>query len=259
MSSPNRSGKQFDTLTDVTCPSATRCFAVGWDGHEALIERWNGLRWSIVQASSPLAASELWGVSCPTTSSCFAVGDASPRRADIQRTLIEHWNGSRWTIMIGTPSPSNFDELNGVACSGPNDCFAVGSVGFISVPTGPASLSRSSQRGLVEHWNGHGAWSVMLGTPSPSDYTNLAGVDCPTAKSCFAVGFWSAPRDAASKTVVERWNGRGAWTIMPTPNPANSSLFDVSCPSTTSCYAVGRAWGLPSTSAGVRTLVERYA
>jgi hypothetical protein len=172
--------------------------------------------------------------------------------------LVEHWNGRRWTVMIGTPSPSNEDALNSVSCPGPKDCFAVGSVAFVSVPTGPRTPVRSTQRSLVEHWNGHGAWSVMLGTPSPSDHTVMAGVSCPNAKRCFAVGFWSAPFSAASQTVVEHWNGRGAWIIMASPDPSASSLFALSCPNATSCTAVGRAWGLPNTSAGQRTLVEQY-
>jgi hypothetical protein len=256
--SPNRVGTQFATLNDVACATTTSCFAVGWDGRTGLIEHWDGIRWSIVTTPSPLATSELWGVSCPTTSSCVAVGDASPRVADIQRTLVEHWNGRRWTVMTGTPSPSNEDALNGVSCPSPDDCFAVGSVAFVSVPTDPPSPLRSTQRSLIEHWNGHGAWSVMLGTPSPSDHTVLASVSCANAKSCFAAGFWSAPLSAASKTVVEHWNGRGAWTIMSSPDPTASSLFALSCPTATSCTAVGRAWGLPNTNAGQRTLVEQY-
>jgi hypothetical protein len=248
MPSPNRQDEQFSALNGVSCPSSTRCFALGSDLRTAFIEQWDGIRWSNVAMPTASANDELGAVSCPTTTSCFAVGDSSPQPGEVQRALVEHWNGSRWTVMTGTPSPSNFDELNGVACPRPNNCFAVGSEQF-------------TQRALVEHWNGHGTWTVMNGTPSPSDHTVLVGVSCPTTKNCFADGIWSSgsnPQTRPQKALVEHWTGHGAWVVMRGPELSNSWLFGLSCPSATSCVAVGKAGGTGAASETQQSLIEQY-
>jgi hypothetical protein len=45
----------------------------------------------------------LWAVSCPTATSCMAVGWYANGRA-----LAEHWNGSKWSVMLGTSSPAGY-------------------------------------------------------------------------------------------------------------------------------------------------------
>ena len=86
----------------------------------------------------------------------------------------------------------------------------------------------------------------MSAAPSPTKWAELTGgvVHEPNELLC------SRPRTALNTVgndLVEHWNGRGAWTIMPSPNPSNASLLGVACPSTTSCFAVGRASGAPNT------------
>jgi hypothetical protein len=54
--------------------------------------------------------------------------------------------------------------------------------------------------------------------------------------------------------LIERWDGT-AWTIVDSPNPsASNSLYSVSCPSPTECWAVG------DTAVGfnIQTLVEKW-
>jgi hypothetical protein len=78
-------------------------------------------------------------------------------------------------------------------------------------------------------------------TPNPtgSILSLLVGVSCPSTTSCFAVGNYDTAFFAANPTLVEHWNG-WSWKIMTSPNPTGGgSLEGVSCPSTTSCFAVG--------------------
>jgi len=149
------------------------------------------------------------------------------------KTLIEHWNGSRWAIM-SSPSPDAFAggwiNLNAVSCPSTTSCVAVGVSG--REPFGPSGHS------LVERWNGS-HWSVMSSrNPPGSMYAMLAGVACPSTTSCFAIG-------DSGKPLVEHWNGRGGWSIMTgIPNPGHFAfLLGVSCPSTTSCFATGFTGG----------------
>jgi hypothetical protein len=85
----------------------------------------------------------------------------------------------------------------------------------------------------------------------------LAGVSCPTATACFAVG--RSGSGGAWRTLIERWNGT-AWSISPSPNVTRAVkgltpniLNGVSCSSATSCFAVGY-----SIYFSLRTVIEHW-
>jgi hypothetical protein len=236
-------------LNAASCVSAADCFAVGYydssDGLPlSLVEHWNGSAWSILSSPNPTGSDgfALHGVSCVSTTSCFAVGDYLGGLGD--KTLVEHWNGSAWSIMTSpNPTGSTDTGLSSVSCANTTSCFAVGSY-----------ITASANKALVEHWNGS-AWSIMSSpNPAGSRYTGLLGVSCPSTTTCFAVGDYSTTAPT-TKSLVEHWNGT-SWTIMTSPNPTGSATYvvGVSCPNTTSCFAVG---SYITTSAG-KTLVEYW-
>jgi hypothetical protein len=69
---------------------------------------------------------------------------------------------------------------------------------------------------------------------------NLAGVSCPTATACVAVGWFVTPQ-GETVPLAEIWNG-SAWTVKYPAIPSDLSignLYAVSCDSATSCMAVG--------------------
>jgi hypothetical protein len=248
--SPNPSGTTNSSLSGVSCPSTTSCYAVGdyFDGfdHKTLIERWNGTSWSIVASPNGTTYSFLNGVSCPTTTNCFAVG----RTGSSARTLVERWNGTSWSI-VTSPSPTGDSFLNGVSCPTTTSCYAVGPY---------ADALTDTNKTLVEHWNGN-SWSMIASpTPTGATFASLNGVSCRSTTNCYAVGFsTTAPSPSTTgSTLVEHWNGTN-WSIATTPNGPTSAtsaaLNGVSCPSTTSCYAVGDYRVNPNQY----TLVERYS
>lgn len=124
VSSPNDNpdGAASNDLYGVVCVSTTDCLTVGdasalLSGSASLSERWDGKKWSIVNAGNPFfvpsffASQSLSNLTCNSASNCWAVGSS-----------IEHWNGTTWTI-VGTPTN---DGLSGVACPQANACWAVG-------------------------------------------------------------------------------------------------------------------------------------
>lgn len=230
--SPNPSGSTGAQLYGVACPSRTSCFAVGYSagaqgtGLKSLVEHWNGSRWAIMASANPSGAIQtiLHAVSCPSTTSCFAVGSYYTA-STAHRTVAEHWNGTRWAIMaIPSPPGTQNTILQGVSCPSTKSCFAVG--------------GQSPNRTVAEHWNGS-RWSMMaIPNPSGSTSTDLYAVSCPTTSSCFAVGSYAFGETAG---LVDHWNGK-AWRIMPTARRSNTTgvtLYGVSCSSTTNCFAVG--------------------
>jgi hypothetical protein len=222
--SPNPSGSTYAELFGVSCPSSTSCFAVGsTDFGRGLVEHWNGSSWKITTIPNPIGAA-LFGVSCPSTTSCFVVGN------NLISSLMDHWDGNRWSVMtIRDPAGSVETALDTVSCQSTTSCFAVGY----------STISDGIENTLAERWNGS-SWSVMASpNPTGSILSSLVSVSCPSTTSCFAVGDYFTAFFETTPTLVEHWNGSG-WKIMTSPTGnRGASLDGVSCPSKTSCFAVG--------------------
>jgi hypothetical protein len=67
---------------------------------------------------------------------------------------------------------------------------------------------------------------------------SLRAVSCASSSACTAIG-WLNTRSGA-EPVAERWDG-SSWSPQPIPTPRDSDILRVSCPSLTSCFAVGYA------------------
>jgi len=201
--SPNRGGQETDNvLNAVSCVSRHFCMAVGDYGPQrhsesralvppskTLVEAWDGSKWSMVPSPNETPAGKqvsvgevLSAISCLSSKLCVAVG--SYEYTDVTLTLVELWDGTRWSVMPspnpGGQYPSN-DELNAVSCVSVNQCVAVGDYQLVG----------GLKEGLVETWTGAG-WTVesstSLGAPSQG---SLRGVSCASSGNCVAVGWQS--------------------------------------------------------------------
>ena len=238
-------------LQGVSCSSTTFCVAVGLyystgaNAASALIERWDGTRWSIQTTGATDA--QLWAVSCPSSTACEAAGyHVSSSGPSV---LAERWTGSKWVAQATAAPPGGAQNtyLGGVSCWAPNSCIAAG--GTNRSKAVPASV-------LSERWNGN-VWSeVGMPIVALPAVSQLISVSCSSATACSAVGQSSDMNSRGvtlrSAPLVERWNGT-RWTIEPSPNPAVGTpslgvLAGVSCVSSTSCVAVG--WFTSWTSPG---------
>jgi hypothetical protein len=212
--------------------------------------------WVIQATPNPAGATspELNAISCHSSANCVAVGWDRNATTDISQTLAEHWNGKTWKIQAPPSLPrSSNAQLWGVACPSARSCTAVGQI----------TNSSDFQTALAEHWNGR-AWTTQT-VPNPvgaAAGSLLFGISCSSATSCTAVGYQlSSAWDPEPEPLAEHWNGR-AWTAQATPIPSGSaagSLQAVSCVSTTSCTAVGYAYGYADgTSTPGTLLVEHW-
>ena len=127
--SPNPSSASHSSLGKVTCLSNGNCWAVGSTveapGFNAtLVERWSGGSWSIVpSANSNRAENFLQDVSCLQRSDCWAVGTTQDASGANPQALLEHWNGSSWSL-VNAPTPTRA-LLSGITCQR-GECWAVG-------------------------------------------------------------------------------------------------------------------------------------
>jgi hypothetical protein len=214
-----------------------------------LVEYWDGAAWTINTSPNTDVAQEnrLFGVTCASATDCWAIGRYFTGL--ILQTLIEHWDGTGWTIAT-SPDTSIAEEnyLYDVTCSSTLDCWTVGAYGSGSGTGQP----------LIEHWDGT-SWTIVP-SPKPTDnpqynYNFLRGVTCPSASACWTVGYSFA--DGAYRTLIERWDGT-AWTIATSPNTSATQynyLFGVTCVSTSDCWATG----YHNDDGGIlQTLTEHY-
>lgn len=163
-------------------------------------------------------------------------------------TLIEHWNGKRWSI---TPRPViTHSSLQGVAALASNNVWAVG--GYFNATT------RLYQT-LIEHWDGS-LWSVVS-SPNPSNLSgqvSLASIAAISANDIWAVGY-SQISNGDFQTLVEHWDGT-QWSIIASPDVGGSGanyLFGVAAVASNNVWAVGQYYTSPG--GGVRqTLVEHW-
>ncbi|MGI8586143.1 MAG: S-layer homology domain-containing protein [Chloroflexia bacterium] len=164
--------------------------------------------WTVVSCPNVnTAPNELLAVAAVAANDVWAVGDGSGG------TLIEHWDGSSWSIV---PSPNVGSDLAGVAAVAANDVWAVGDPGT-----------------LTEHWNGS-IWSVVP-SPNPGGDSHFAGVAAVAANDVWAVGV-----SYYDYTLIEHWDG-STWSIVPSPNVGTCSnyLTGVGAVAANDVWAVG--------------------
>ena len=209
-----------------------------------LVEHFDGARWQVV--ASPNAASAtgqnvLSGVVALSPRNVWAVGSFRDTGGSALRTLIEHFDGTRWNIV---PSPNvGLEEnvLNGVSAVAPHDIWAVGRSGTATV----------EYRTLVEHFDGT-QWSVVPSANIPERGNNLDAVAAASPHNVWAVGY-QVPSEAEDKplqTLIEHYDGR-SWSVIPSPNASTGDniLWGVAIASPRNIWAVGYS---------LQTLIEHY-
>jgi hypothetical protein len=125
-------------LSSVAAASSSDVWAVGSFIDDAtfitetLIEHYDGTTWSAVPNPNPgTVRNELFAVSASGPADVWAVGDfvdgidAHGYSSTDLRTLVEHWDGTAWTMM-STPTPPLGGQLYAVAAVSPTDVWAVG-------------------------------------------------------------------------------------------------------------------------------------
>jgi hypothetical protein len=222
-------GSNLDSLS-ATGPSDV--WAVGSQsgtGTGGLIEHWNGTSWSAAApVSGEPAVSDLEAVSADSTSDVWAVGVSSITTAhnSFHQPLIEHFNGSSWSVVEGAfKGDEEDDQLIAVEAVSPSDVWAIGT-----------SKPRASYSGagttVVEHYNGS-AWSIV-GTAETASATHLRSITGLSADDLWAAG------EEGGSAVLEHYNG-SAWSVVPgSLVEGKGGLGSVTELSPTDVWAVGR-------------------
>lgn len=210
------------------------------NGGLVLIEHWNGSTWALVSSPNISGSTEfgLSGIAAVDANDIWAVGSYNTS-SSAQSTLIEHWNGSAWSIVSSPNVAGQFTVLTAVSVISATDIWAVGNFS-----------GTNGYQTLTEHWNGT-AWSII---PSPST-GKLASVDAVASNNVWAVG----DNPGKSQSLIEHWNG-SAWSIVPSANAGSAinALNAVVALSASNIWAAGDYSNSSAPSAEFTPLIEHW-
>jgi hypothetical protein len=289
-----QAGPNFNTLFGVAAVPG-KAWAVGVAlGADFLphsvIEAWDGTAWKLVPAPKLDAQRDI-------LYSATAVNDHDVWAAGIQQdwagkfgTLIEHFDGVRWSA-VAAPNPGAFgNQLFGIAADGKDSVYAVGqrddagsdtplvlhwdgtcwhevrvpgvNAAFlqgVSVKdgevwaVGQTDDSKHQAVPFVEHF-GHGAWSAQTAADLGAPFSDVAGVTATGDGTAWMAGTYYD--DAAGKQVPQlaRHDASG-WHAVAAPDPGTGDTVFGGISS-----AQGRVWavGYAKTDAGRSPLIELH-
>jgi photosystem II stability/assembly factor-like uncharacterized protein len=240
------------TLTDVSCPTITRCYAAGMrhvcdsNGEECdqiaapgAVTTNGGRSWAMTAAPPTL----IGRLSCPSTVVCYAIAGETGDASFIERS----GDGARtWRRVF--PSGGLSGLLTGLSCPSVSTCFAAATVSGRGVPlavlvTHNSGKTWTAQREVDALAPGSAATAEMSGRA-------LVRLSCISVTTCFvlAASFKPPPPGSTSPTqskavmaMLFTGDGGKTWTRKSLPDMnAPDGLGDLTpplaCPTVTTCY-----------------------
>jgi hypothetical protein len=240
-----------NAFASVSLSSATDGWAVGTrqvDGStdfRTLAEHFDGRKFSVVHTPNPATIDRLFGVVDLAPNNVWAVGNDFNLSTLSYQTLVEHFDGTAWSVVSSPNRGTRYDALQSVAATGSSDVWAVG-----ATQTSGQTIRNLS---LIEHFDGT-AWAIVP-SPNPRGETNaqLLGATALSATDVWAVGFGHG----GAGTLAEHWDGR-RWSIVRTPNVVqggSNQLTSVNALATNDVWAVGSS---QAAGGAARTLTEHW-
>jgi hypothetical protein len=276
-------GSQENSLADVSGSSPSDVWAVGvyWSNINAvksLIAHWDGTSWSMVAspkpAPGPVNSYGLNSVVAITPTNAWAVGTYRITNQSSIEPLVEHWNGTKWSIVAPPPgstgatleSVTSVPHTQEIWVSGeqtwPTAWHWDGSIWWTGmvVPAPDArsavlgSISAAASNdvwaagtdqnpshgpfGFVDHWNGS-TWT-RIAVRAAEQFSVFSAIDARTSSDVWVVGGESLTPYAFNHVLAEHWNGvRWHQESIPDPVGLLPNLTGVSALDNTNVWVSG--------------------
>ena len=196
----------------------------------------NGVTWSQVPVprGSGTESDTLFSLSATGSGDVWAVGESFAN--GIAHTLVEHYNGTAWSVVSSPNVGSGDNILYGVGATSATNAWAVG---FSSDASG-------IQHTLIEQWNGV-SWSVVPspnigGSARPLNFLfSLSAVSSTNAWAAGAAYAKSPPNTPtpSAENLTVHWDG-STWSAVPTANASGlDELNAIAAVSATQVWATG--------------------
>ena len=180
---------------------------------QTLAEHWDGTAWTVVPTPDPASAGDhLYGVSAVSPDDIWAVGQQLTGSTPAL-PLVEHWDGTSWSVVSLPGVPSSDVLLDGVTATKDGQVWAVGEAD-----------SPAGGEPLVEHYAPGQGWQAetLPAVPDKANWANLYGVAV-SGGTVYAVGTYVDPATDNNNALVLSSVSGGPWTIVGAPNPGSGS------------------------------------
>lgn len=215
----------FGSLASVTCSTAQYCVAVGaaaigWP--IVVTSNDGGESWQMPTMPPLVSGGGLTDVACGALDGCVIVGST---RNDAPLIALSRPDQTWDTRLQGVGS-----NWSSISCPGLGHCVAVGSYSAVASSPKGAEVLTSTDSGL--------RWQQRA---TPASVIALSGVDCPSVNRCFATAYVAAPPDLVQDVWVAALlrSNDGGRTWRRESLPKALLLAAISCPTSSTCYAVG--------------------
>ena len=266
-------GAESGTLQSVSALSPNDAWAVGTVQTASralpLAEHWNGSAWQVVP--TPVGGGQvrvLHDVDAVAGNDVWAVGSQIAIDTGDIHTLVEHWDGARWSVVHVPHARTDHEELLAVAAETASNVWAVGYVepGITPLPlamhwNGSSwRVVRAPVGGTLEDVSAHfprGVWAVGSSAPGVlhallalhgrlgwqvdpnAPAQDLEAISGRRPRDAWAVGDAPAAAPMYLQPLALHWNG-STWTVAPTPALQQSAqLRGVAAISPRLAWAVG--------------------
>jgi hypothetical protein len=211
--SPNGNSTGNNVLNGTEASSASDAWADGYytdssNVNHSLLERWNGSTWSLVTAPVPAGNNDsLFAMAGTSSNDVWAVGTYFNSSEGYYDTLIDHYNGTSWSVIPSHGLGTVYSLLRAVSAHAANDAWAVGQ--YVDPSTGNTIP-------LSEHWNGK-TWSVVTYPGIAEPYQALVGVADFGPDNAYSVNGWSVNQNGSGFLHPEAGFYNGSWTSTEMP------------------------------------------
>jgi hypothetical protein len=221
------------------------CVAVGTVLHGpiylGLVESSNGGEWaktsSVGRPSAPNDVTEGQEVSCAPVSrklpDCMMVGVHYNFGGAVVQ--VAEWGGPAGFRIVDASNPARakWSNMQDVSCPSTKFCLIVGSAG----------PNAKTEHATAYSWNGRSVRPLSVPAPPHARWSELAGLSCPTIRTCVAVGNYTNP--AGHWLAYSAIWHEGKWKLVGAPSVSGQTgtLFSgVSCPTAGFCMAAGEEY-----------------
>jgi hypothetical protein len=224
-------------ITDIAVVSPTDVWGIGGDIGQARIFHWDGTAWMETAHRDPPGAS-FTGIDALSADDVWVVGvkfgaEYAPDTVG-NDTLVEHWNGTRWSVLASPNATRRANWLNGVVALSTSDIWA----------TGYSEDATEGPKTMTLHWDG-AAWAIVPSPNRGSAGNVLWGAGTDGTGGVWAAGHSWDDSDAQLEALYMGWNGK-AWRIVPPPRGDASHQT----PSTLDGSAANDVWAVGSDASG---------
>ncbi len=223
-------------LTQVACPTATQCVAIGTTsaGAGVVLTGTIGASSDTWVSDTVPATTSLYDLQCPASANgCVALATTS------SAPVIVSGPAAAGAWVTGTASGFTVSALTQVVCPTASTCLAIG-IGKIGLAaSSPITLSGIAASGLGSAV----AWTAD--TISGATVSSLSSITCPSTTKCLVVGTGTS---GATTGALLLWGATAGPLTAEFPlNGAStvSALTQLVCPSTTTCAGIGNSAGTP--------------